>query len=82
MTRMKDLPIEATSLWDLNFTAESLDQVFVHNTIGSGEESQNMGDEISLIIVQAVVPVVKIFGQVDLFCSPERSFGSLVHVPL
>lgn len=40
-----------------------------------------MGDEVSLIVVQSVVPIVLILGQVDLLSGPEGCFCLLVHLP-
>ena len=73
--------IEAASFWDLDFAREALDQVLVDDTIRCGEESKDVRDEITLIIVEAVVPVVDILRKVDLFGGPERSLSLLVHLP-
>lgn len=73
--------IEAASLRDLDFTAEAFHQVLIDNAVGRGEEGKDVGDEVALIIGQAVVPVVEVLGQIDLFRSPERGFGFLVHLP-
>ena len=73
--------IEAASLSNLDLSTETLKQVLVDNAIRGSEESKDVGDEVSLVIVQTVVPVVQVLGQVDLFSSPERSFGLLVHLP-
>lgn len=73
--------IEAASFSNLDLSTETLKQVLVDNAIRGSEEGENVGDEVSLIIVQTVVPVVQVLGQVDLFSSPERSFGLLVHLP-
>lgn len=73
--------VEAASLRDLDLTAEALDQVLVDNAVGGGEESQNVRDEVALVLVQAVVPVVQILGQVNLLGGPERGLGLLVHLP-
>lgn len=40
-----------------------------------------MLDEVSLIVVELVVPVVQIGGEVDLLRGPERSLSLLVHLP-
>ena len=52
--------IEATCLGGLDFVGETLNEVFVDNAVGCGEESKNMGDEVLLVGIQPVVPVVKI----------------------
>ncbi len=73
--------IEASGLGDLNLAAESLDQILVDDTIGGSEEGEDVGDEVLLILVESVVPVVEILGQVDFLGSPERRLGLLVHLP-
>jgi len=69
--RAVGLPIEATSLWDLNFGAETFKQVFIDDTVGGGEEGQDVRDEVPLIVIQTVVPIVKILGQIDFLSCPE-----------
>jgi hypothetical protein len=73
--------VEASRLGYLHLTGESLDQVLVNNAVGGSEEGEDVGDEEALIVIEALVPVVKILGQINLFCSPERSFRLLVHLP-
>jgi len=73
--------VEAACLWDLNLTAETLDKVLVDNAIRCSEESKDVRDEEALVVVETLVPIMKILGQINLFCSPERCFGLLVHVP-
>lgn len=73
--------VEAASLGNLDLPAETLNQVLVHNAVRSSEEGKDVRDEVTLIIIQTVVPVVQILGEVDLFSSPERGLGLLVHLP-
>ena len=73
--------VEAACLRNLDFTAEALDEVLVDNAVRGSEESEDVGDEVTLIIVQSVVPVVKVFGEIDFFGGPEGRFGLLVHAP-
>lgn len=73
--------VEASSLGDLDLAAEALDQVLVDNAIRGGKEGQDVRDEVLLVIVQAVVPVVQILGQINLFGGPEGGLGLLVHLP-
>ena len=61
--------VEATCFWDLDFTAETLDEVLVDNAVRGSEEGKDVGDEVSFIIVESVVPVVR---------SLERSISSAV----
>lgn len=74
-------PVEASRLGDLHLSAEALDEVLVDDTVRSGEESENVGDEEALVVIEALVPVVKILGEIDLLSGPERSLGLLVHLP-
>lgn len=73
--------VEATSLRDLDLAAEALDEVLVDNAIGGSEERENVGDEVALVVVQAVVPVVQILGKINFLGGPERGLGLLVHLP-
>jgi hypothetical protein len=73
--------IEATSLGDLYFIAETLNKVLVDDTVGSSEEGENVGNEVALVIVEAFIPIVKVFGEINFFRGPEGSFGFLVHLP-
>lgn len=73
--------VEAASLRDLNLRAETLEEVLIHDAVRGGEEGKNVRDEVSLVIIEPVVPVVEILRQVDLFGSPEGRLGLLVHLP-
>lgn len=55
----------------MDFVAEALDQVFIDDTVGSSEEGKDMRDEVTLVVIELVVPVVEILGQVHLLSSPE-----------
>jgi hypothetical protein len=73
--------VEAACLRDLYLAREALDEVLVDNAIGGSEESEDVGDEEALVVVQSLVPVVKVLGKIDLFGSPEGSLGLFVHLP-
>ncbi len=73
--------VEAASFGGLDFRGESLDEILVNDTVGSGEEGKDVRDEVTLVVVELVVPIVKILGKVDLFGGPEGGFGLLVHLP-
>jgi hypothetical protein len=73
--------VEASCLGYLHLAGESLYKVLVDDTIRGGEEGEDVGDEEALVIVETLVPVVEILGQINLFGSPERSFSLLVHLP-
>jgi hypothetical protein len=38
-------------------------------------------DEVALVVIEPVVPVVQVFGQINLFGGPEGGLGLLVHLP-
>ena len=73
--------IKAAGFWDLNLTTEPLNEILVNDAIGRGEESKDMRDEVAFVIVEAVVPIVKVFGKINFFRSPERGFRLLIHLP-
>lgn len=73
--------VEAAGFWDLDLAAEALEEVLVDNSVRRGEESENVGDEVALIVVEAVVPVVEVLGEINLLCCPERGLRLLVHLP-
>jgi hypothetical protein len=52
--------VEATSLGNLDFTTEALDKVLIDNSVGRSEERKDVGNEVSLIVIESIVPVVKI----------------------
>ena len=77
--------VEALGLGGLDLGRESLDKVLVDDTIRlklaysedsrgatyGSKESKNVLDEVSLVVVELVVPIVKIRGEIDLFGGPE-----------
>lgn len=73
--------VEASCLWLLDFVAEPLQKVLVDDTVRGSEECEDVRHEEALVIIEAVVPIVKILGEINLFCGPEGCFGLLVHVP-
>jgi hypothetical protein len=73
--------VEAACLRNLHLSAESLDEVLVDDAIGSGKESQNVRNKETLVIVELVVPVRDIFGEIDFLGRPERGLRLLVHAP-
>jgi len=46
--------IEAASLSSLDFIGELCDEIFVDDTIRSGEEGEDVGNEMVLVVVQLV----------------------------
>ena len=73
--------VEASRFGDLHFSGKPLDKVLINDAVRGGEEGQHMRDEVALIVVQPVIPVVQVFGQVDFLGGPERGLGFFVHLP-
>ena len=52
--------VEATSFSSLDLVGETLNEVLVNNAVGCSEESENVGDEVLLVGIQPVVPVMEV----------------------
>lgn len=63
--------IEAAGLSSLYFVRESLNQIFVDNAIGGGEEREDVRNKVTLVVVKAVIPVMHVLGEVHLLGSPK-----------
>ena len=75
--------IETSCLWNLDFLAETLDQVFIHNTVAGSEEGKHMLDEIPFIILRQRKKCVMIrLGHHIFICTPPHSpYGWQPHGP-
>lgn len=73
--------IEAASLGYLDLSTEPLHQVFIDDAVRRGKEGEHMGDEVSLIIVQPIVPISQILGEINFLGGPKGRFGLFVHLP-
>ncbi|KAK7434440.1 hypothetical protein VKT23_020210 [Stygiomarasmius scandens] len=58
--------VESTSLGGVDFVGEMFDKIFIDDTVRGGKESENMEDEVTFIVVHAVVPVVEVLGEIHL----------------
>jgi hypothetical protein len=54
--------VEATSFGNLYFTTEALNKVLVDNSVGCSKERKDVGNEVSLVVVESIIPVVKVLG--------------------
>ena len=72
--------VEASALGRLKLGHEILGKILVNNSIRSGEESQNVADEVAFVVGK-LDPVGHIGTKIDFLGSPEGSFGFLVHFP-
>ncbi len=52
--------VEAAGLGSLDLVGETLDEVFVDDAVRRGEEGKDMRDEVPLVVVETIVPVVEI----------------------
>jgi hypothetical protein len=73
--------VEAASFRYLHLSAESLDKVLVDDAIRCSKECENVRDEEALIVVELVVPVGNVLGEINLLSRPERGLRLLVHAP-
>jgi hypothetical protein len=72
--------IETASLRSLDFGHEALCEVFEHNTVGGGKESENMLNEVLLVLIE-LFPILDVLGEVNFLSGPESSLLVLVHLP-
>ena len=63
--------VEASCLWYLDLSTESLNEVLIDDAIRCSEECKNVRDEVSLVVIQAIVPVVQVLGEINLLSCPE-----------
>ena len=62
-------------------SGEILCQVLVHDAVGGREEREDRRDEVALLVVELLLPVLHVVAEVDLLSRPEGRLGLLVHGP-
>jgi len=72
--------VEASSLGNLDFGAESLGKVFQNNTVRSSEECEDVLDKM-LFIGSESQPVFRILAQVNLINGPKGGHLIFIHFP-
>lgn len=72
--------IEASSFWNLNFSAEFLSQVLIDNAVRGCEEGKHVFDEMLLIFVE-FFPMLLVLRKVNFINNPEGGKSILVHLP-
>jgi hypothetical protein len=50
--------VKAAGFCGLNLTAETFHEILIDDTIGSGEEGEDVRDEMAFIVVELVLPIV------------------------
>jgi hypothetical protein len=63
--------VALSRVFDIAFIGEGFYQIFVDNAIGVGKKGEDMRNEVALVIIKAVVPVMQVLGGVHLLSSPE-----------
>ena len=58
--------IECAGFGDLDFLHETDTEVFVDDAVGSGEEGEDVGDEVAFVVVKGF-PVLGVGTKVDFF---------------
>ena len=58
-----------------------LREVLVDDAVRGREEREDRRDEVALLVVELLLPVLHVVAEVDLFRRPKRSFCFLVHGP-
>lgn len=66
-----------TNEWVLQ---DKTDKYLVDNPIAGGEEGEDVGHEVSLVVREAL-PILVVVREVELFRGPERRLCLLVHLP-
>ena len=74
-------PVEAAHLGDLDVAHEARGEVLEDDAVRRGEERENVLDEVALVVVELVLPLGDVLGEVDLLDGPEGRLGLLVLLP-
>ena len=56
--------VKSTGFWDLDFLHEADAEVFEDDAIGSGEEGENVGDEVLFTVVEGF-PMSHVTAKID-----------------
>ena len=73
--------VEAARLGDLNLRGKALAEVLVDDPVRSRKEGENVLQEIPLVVVELLVPLLHVLAQINLLRGPEAGLGLLVHFP-
>ncbi|KAF1869202.1 hypothetical protein Lal_00048484 [Lupinus albus] len=72
--------VECTRLSDLYLCHEPTGEVFKDDSVGGGEEGEDVFDEVAFTVGERI-PVAEILREINFFGGPKRSFGFFVHFP-
>ncbi len=72
--------VEEPRLRPLDFAAESCGKILHHNAVGPREESENVLNEVALVVIE-LLPVLHVAAEVNLLWSPEDGHVLLVFRP-
>ena len=73
--------IEAPGFSSLHLIGGVFNEVPIDNTVRSHKKSKDMGYKVAFVVIETVVPVMEVLGEVQLLSSPEGGFSLLVHLP-
>ena len=76
---VKRCEIDSCAVEDLS--GEILCQVLVDDAVGGREEREHRRDEVALLVVELLLPILHVVAEVDLLGRPERGLGLFVHGP-
>lgn len=73
-------PVEASRFRHLDFSGETLSQIFKHDAVTSSEKAKHVLDVVLLISRQRL-PVLRVLAEVNFVNGPEAGHLILVHLP-
>ena len=63
-------------------SGEILCQVLVDDAVRGREEREDRRDEVALLVVELLLPVLHVVAEIDLLSRPERGLSFFVHSPV
>jgi hypothetical protein len=75
------LTIKHSGFYDLDFTRKPFDEVLIHDAVRGRKKSEHMRDKVTHVIIEFVLPVVEVLGEIYTLGSPEGRLRLFVHLP-
>lgn len=72
--------VEGSGFGDLDFLHEPDGEILEDDSVGGGEEGQDVSEEVLLVGGQGF-ELTNVLREIDFLGGPERRFGFLVHLP-
>ena len=73
--------VEAARLRPLDFGSKVLGEVLVDDAVRGREEREDRRDEVALLVVELLLPILHVMAEIDFFGRPERGLSFFVHSP-